>query len=311
MLTGGSGMVGRNFQEYSRTAEFEILAPSSRELDLTDFKAVESFLHSHKPDIVIHAAGRVGGIQANLREPVRFLMENLDLGRNIVWAARSVGIKRLLNLGSSCMYPRDCAIAFSEDMVLKGELEPTNEGYALAKIITARLCAYISRETPEYQYKTLISSNLYGRHDHFDPARSHLVPAIIRKIHQAKESGSPSVEIWSDGKARREFMYAGDLAECLVQAIRNFETLPEMMNVGTGRDYSVDEYYQLAAEVIGYSGHFRHEITKPAGTMRKLVSTKRAEEWGWRAKTNLRDGIAHTYDFYRQNVEKTDVKVTR
>lgn len=300
LLTGGSGMVGRNFLEHPAMGEFDVLAPRSSELDLLDYRAVEICIREYNPDIVIHVAGRVGGIQANLREPVRFLMENLDMGRNIVWAARSTGVKQLLNLGSSCMYPRDAPNPLHEDMVLKGEMEPTNEGYALAKVVTARLCEYISREDPAYKYKTLIPCNVYGRYDKFDPAHSHLVPAIIHKVHKAMLSGSATVEIWGDGTARREFMYAGDLADCLVESVRRFSTLPDTMNVGTGEDASINEYYETVAEVIGYDGQFKHDLTKPVGMMWKLVSTRKSQVWGWRAETSLRDGIAKTYDYYLQ-----------
>ncbi|MGZ8261459.1 MAG: NAD-dependent epimerase/dehydratase family protein, partial [Methylotenera sp.] len=234
LLTGGGGMVGRNVLEHPSIDEFEVLAPRSNELNLLDFKAVQAYLHKYQPDLVIHAAGKVGGIQANMREPVSFLMDNLDMGRNIVWAAHQCGIKRLINLGSSCMYPRNHAEPLCEEMVLKGELEPTNEGYALAKVVTARLCDYIMREDNTYQYKTLIPCNIYGRNDKFDPAYSHLVPAIIHKVHLAKQSGQKIVEIWGDGTARREFMYAGDLADAIVHAISNFDTLPTYMNVGLG-----------------------------------------------------------------------------
>lgn len=293
-------MVGRNLLEHPAIGDFDVLAPRSNELNLLDFKAVETYLYAHRPDIIIHAAGRVGGIQANIREPVRFLLENLDMGRNIVWAARLFGIKRLLNLGSSCMYPRNAPNPLHEDMVLKGELEPTNEGYALSKVVTARLCEYISREDPTYEYKTLIPCNIYGRYDKFDPARSHLIPAIIHKVHEAKLSGASSVEVWGGGTARREFMYAGDLADCLVESIRRFNSLPDTMNVGIGEDACIIDYYKTAAEIIGYDGQFKHDLTKPVGMTRKLVSTQKAQAWGWHAKTSLCDGIAKTYDYYLQ-----------
>lgn len=298
LLTGGSGMVGQNLLEHHEISEFDVLAPRSSELNLCDFGAVQKYLLKHQPDMVIHSAGKVGGIQANMREPVGFLLENMDMGRNIVWASRQAGVKRLLNLGSSCMYPRNHNEPLKEEMVLKGELEPTNEGYALAKVLTARLCEYIMREEASFQYKTLIPCNLYGRHDKFDPAHSHLVPAIIHKVHQAKQAYQASVEIWGDGKARREFMYAGDLADALVRAIRNFESLPAMINIGLGHDYTINEYYQTAAEVMGYTGAFVHDLNKPVGMARKLVSVERQQAWGWSARSDLRAGIERAYDFY-------------
>lgn len=298
LLTGAGGMVGRNLLEHPDVCEFEMLTPRSSELDLRDFKAVQDYLGKHRPDMVIHAAGKVGGIQANMREPVRFLLENLDMGRNIVWASHQAGIKRLLNLGSSCMYPRNHSEPLKEELVLKGELEPTNEGYALAKVVTVRLCEYIMREDASFQYKTLIPCNLYGGHDKFDPAHSHLIPAIIHKVHQAKKLGEQSVEIWGDGTARREFMYAGDLADALVQAVKRFDALPTTMNVGLGHDYTINEYYQAAADVMGYTGTFIHDLSKPVGMARKLVSVERQQAWGWKSETDLMAGLKRTYDYY-------------
>ncbi|THK43297.1 GDP-L-fucose synthase [Methylophaga sp. SB9B] len=298
LLTGGGGMVGRNLLEHSALTDVEVMAPRSSELNLLDFSAVQKYLHKFKPDMVIHAAGKVGGIQANLRQPVAFLMENLDMGRNIVLASYEFGIKQLINLGSSCMYPRNHDEPLDEDLILKGELEPTNEGYALAKITTAKLCEYIMREDASFHYKTLIPCNLYGRHDKFDPLHSHLIPAIIHKIYQAKQSAQASVEIWGDGNARREFMYAGDLADALVHAINQFETIPDLMNIGLGHDYTINEYYEVVADVLGYGGTFTHDLTKPVGMARKLVSTKRQDKWGWKAQHTLREGIAKTYEYY-------------
>ena len=298
LLTGAGGMVGRNILEHPAIGDFEMLAPRSSELNLLDFNAVQAYLKQHQPDMVIHAAGKVSGIQANMREPVSFLMENIDMGRNVVWGARQTGIKRLINLGSSCMYPRNHTEPLREELVLQGELEPTNEGYALAKIVTARLCDYIVREDASFQYKTLIPCNLYGRHDKFDPVHSHLLPAIIHKVHLAKQTCQKTVEIWGDGNARREFMYAGDLADAVVTAVNKFKSLPAYMNVGLGHDFTINEYYQAAAEVMGYTGSFVHDLTKPVGMARKLVSVERQQDWGWNAKSDLPKGVEKTYEFY-------------
>ena len=298
LLTGGSGMVGRNLLEHPDIGRFTVLSPSRSDLDLRNFSAVHQYLNDHRPDMIIHAAGRVGGIHANIREPVAFLLDNLEMGRNIVTAARLAGIPRMINLGSSCMYPRNHHNALREEMVLKGELEPTNEGYALAKIVTAKLCEYIMREDAGFHYKTLIPCNVYGRHDKFDPAHSHLIPAIIHKVHEARERGSQSVEIWGDGTARREFMYAGDLADALVRAMDMFDSLPDATNVGLGHDHTIDEYYAAVAEALDYKGTFTHDLTKPVGMARKLVSVERQTAWGWKPKHTLREGIAKTYDYY-------------
>jgi GDP-L-fucose synthase len=298
LITGGDGMVGRNLREHSAARRHEIFSPSSEELDLRCYQSVESFLNAVEPEMVIHAAGKVGGIQANLREPVHFLLDNLDIGRNIVWASRKTGIRKLINLGSSCMYPRNAANPLIEDSILNGRLEPTNEGYALAKIVVARLCEYIGRESGEYQYKTLIPCNIYGRYDKFDPHRSHMVPAIISKLHFAREHKSTCVDVWGDGTARREFMYADDLSDCIWRGVESFDSLPPTMNVGLGYDWTVNEYYSAAADVVGYSGQFVHDLTKPVGMNRKLVSVEKSREWGWEAKTSLHEGLAKTYEFF-------------
>lgn len=302
LLTGGTGMVGRNFLEHSQKKEITILSPTSKELNLFDYSSVEAYLKKQKPDIILHAAGRVGGIQANVLHPVQFLVENLDMGRNIVWAARQVGIKKFINLGSSCMYPRFAQNPLREECILQGELEPTNEGYALAKVTVARLCEYIMRENEEYQYKTLIPCNLFGRWDKFSTESSHLIPAVIRKIHEAKQSGQKQIAIWGDGTARREFMYAVDLADCLVKAIQDFSTLPTLMNVGVGRDYSITEYYEKVAEIIGYDGSFVYDETKPVGMKQKIVNVEKQTQWGWRPSYDLQEGIQETYKFFLEKV---------
>lgn len=301
-LTGGRGMVGRNILEHARAAEWDFVAPGSDELDLTDFDATRRFVDEIKPDLVIHAAGRVGGIQANIAHPVDFLVQNVDMGRNVVLAARAAGISRLVNLGSSCMYPRSAPNPLAEDLILKGELEPTNEGYALAKIFTMRLCQYVARESSQLNYKTLIPCNLYGRHDKFDPRHSHLIPAVIEKIHRAKVEGRGQVEIWGDGTARREFMYAGDFADALFHMLECFERLPDVCNVGLGHDYTINEYYAAVADVIGWQGRFVHDLSRPVGMRQKLVDTTRQTALGWQPDTDLRKGIAQAYDYYLKEV---------
>jgi GDP-L-fucose synthase len=303
LLTGSGGMVGRNVLEHPAMRNYIVLAPRSSELDLCNYSRVEQYLNVHQPDVIVHAAGRVGGIQANIREPVRFLVENLDMGRNIVSAARNAGVKKLLNLGSSCMYPKNHSSALVEEMMLKGELEPTNEGYALAKIVTAKLCEYIMREDESYSYKTLIPCNIYGRHDKFDPLNSHLVPAIIHKIHKAKISLQGEVDIWGDGTARREFMYGEDLADAIMHALDNFDSLPSIMNVGLGYDYSINEFYEAVALVMGYDGSFVHDVSKPVGMARKLMNVERLHDWGWRAKYKLHEGLEKTYRYYLEHCQ--------
>jgi GDP-L-fucose synthase len=300
LLTGGYGMVGRNVREHPAASRVHWIIPDRTQLNLKVPERVSDFLAESKADFVVHAAGRVGGIQANIAQPVNFLVDNLEMGKNVILAAREAGIKRLINLGSSCMYPRGSLEPLREDEILSGRLEPTNEAYALAKITVARLCEYIGHEDSSYEYKTLIPCNLYGRFDSFEPERSHLVAAIICKLHEAKLRGIDTVEIWGDGSARREFMYAGDFADAIVHAIQNFDSLPALMNVGVGEDHTVGEYYATAARVIGFNGGFTYAPEKPVGMDRKLVCIERQTAWGWHATTTLEQGVKLTYQYFLQ-----------
>lgn len=298
LVTGGGGMVGRNLCRHPALAEWDVITPRRTELDLTDPASTFSYIAGLQPDIVVHAAGKVGGIQANIAAPVDFLVQNTDMGRNVVLGARAAGVTKLLNLASSCIYPRLGRNPLREEMILDGELEPTNEGYAIAKIYTLRLCQYVRRETPELLYKSLIPCNLYGPFDHFDPTTSHMVPAVIRKIHDARVRQLDTVDIWGDGTARREFMYAGDLADAIVRALNDFEAVPDVMNIGLGFDYSVNDYYKTVARVVGWDGAFSHDVTKPVGMKQKLVDVSRQTAWGFTPATALEDGIAQTYRYY-------------
>jgi len=302
LITGSSGLVGHNLLEAPQSKKYELLTPSHKELELLDKDAVLNYLEKNRPDMVIHAAGTVGGISANKSQPLKFLVENLDMGRNVIYGAYQTGIKKFINLASSCMYPRNHETPLTEEMILTGELEPTNEGYALAKINCTRMCSYITRENPDFQYKTLIPCNIYGRWDKFFGDRAHMIPAVIQRIIQAVDSGQEEIEIWGDGTARREFMYTGDLADCIWQAVERFNELPELMNVGLGFDYSVNDYYEVIAKVVGFKGKFTHDLNKPIGMKRKLTDVTRMEQFGWRPKTSLEDGIKLTVDFYRKHV---------
>ena len=300
LLTGGSGMVGKNILENSKKHKHAFLSPSSKDLNLLDYNAVANFIKKNKPDFIVHAAGKVGGIQANINEPVNFLVDNIDMGRNIIMAAKNNSITNLLNLSSSCMYPRNAENPLSEDLILKGELEPTNEGYAIAKLMSTRLCEYIMKEDPYKNYKTIIPCNLYGKYDKFDLKNSHMIPAVIRKIHEAKKLNKKEINIWGDGLARREFMYAEDLADFVFYAIANFKLMPQNINVGLGVDYSINEYYECIAAVIGFEGSFIHDLTKPVGMKQKLIDDTRLKSFGWRYKTSLEDGLNKTFEFYKK-----------
>ncbi|WP_371396496.1 GDP-L-fucose synthase family protein [Fretibacter rubidus] len=297
-LTGGNGMVGRNIRGSQHAGGWNIVSPSRADLDLTDGKAVAGFIKDLAPDLVVHSAGKVGGIAANMASPVQFLDDNLLIGRNVIMGAMRADVPKLINLASTCVYPREAENPLSEDQILEGRLEPTNEGYALAKIAALRLCEYIGRERPELQYKTLIPCNLFGKYDKFDPHNSHLIPAIIHKVHMAKRKSEPTVEIWGSGEARREFMYAEDLADFILEAAPKIDSLPALMNTGVGVDHSINDYYDTVAKVIGWTGEFTHDLSRPVGMNQKLCSTARQTQWGWQPPTSLEQGIEKTYAFY-------------
>jgi len=302
LLTGSNGMVGKNILEHNSAHNYEFLTPSSKELNLLNYQDVKNYISFNQPDFIIHSAGKVGGIRANIKEPVRFLIDNLDMGRNIIISAKENNIKNLLNLASSCMYPRDAVNPLSENLILKGELEPTNEGYAIAKIMSTRLCEYIVKEDNSKNYKTVIPCNLYGKHDKFDRKNSHMIPAVIRKIHEANLSGANEINIWGDGSARREFMYAEDLSDFIFYAITKFDKMPQNINVGLGYDYSINDYYSEIAKVLDYRGMFSHDLTKPVGMKQKLISDTKLKEFGWKHKTTLKEGLIKTIEFYKKNI---------
>lgn len=298
LLTGANGMVGKNILELAQSNEHVFLSPSSKQLNLLDGELVRQYLKQYKPDIIIHAAGVVGGIQANLAQPVKFLVDNMQMGINVITAAKECGVTKFLNVSSSCMYPRNALNPLSEDLILKGELDPPNEGYALAKVTSTRLCEYIGREESGFSYKTMISCNLYGCHDDFSPGRSHMIPSVIHKIQDAKNKGLQIIDIWGDGEARREFMYAGDLADFVLYALQNFDQMPQNLNVGLGIDYTINEYYQTVADIIGFTGSFEHDLSKPVGMKQRLIDDTKLKEFGWSASTSLKAGIKKTYQYY-------------
>ncbi len=301
LITGSTGMVGRNIVEYKEAQFYEILAPKREELNLLDKTQVLAYLKRHKPNIIVHCAGLVGGISANIANPVEFLSQNVSMGLNIIMAALECGVEKFLNIASSCMYPKEGKNPLSEDLILNGGLEPTNEGYALAKIVSTKLCEYIL-DSKNKLYKTAIPCNLYGKYDKFEINKAHMLPAVIAKIHSAKKSGAKEVEIWGSGKARREFMYVEDLADFVYYALKNFERMPKVLNVGRGEDFSITEYYEAIAEVIGYKGDFVYNTQKPEGMAQKLVDITHLKEFGWSSNTSLKEGIEKTYKYFLKGV---------
>ena len=303
-VTGARGMLGSAIVRAlrSRAPGSELVTPTSAELDLTDPQAVRRFLQAGRPDVTIHAAGRVGGIAANVADPVGFLTQNLAIGMNVIEGSHRAGVPTLINVGSSCMYPKDHSDALVEDDVLSGRLEPTNEGYAIAKIAADRLCEYLSTQYGA-AYRTVIPSNLYGPGDHFDEHRGHLIANAIRKVDEAVRSGLGSVLIWGDGSARREFTFVDDVAEWIATlAYSGVSELPPRLNAGVDIDHTVTEYYEQIAAVAGYSGGFEYDTSRPVGMRRKLMDSSLARGYGWAPATQLDEGLRRTIEYYRTEV---------
>ena len=297
LITGGTGMLGSALKRVAVEAGIDVLAPGREVLDLKNNYQVRKFLIENKPEAVIHAAALVGGISANIAHPVEFLSENIQMDNNLLQSCNEVGVERLIYIGSSCMYPRNLPSPMSVDQLFSGKLEPTNEGYALAKLVGTKHVQYVS-ETKEVAWKVFIPSNLYGPGDHFAPDRSHLIAAIIRKVVDAKVSRSASIEMWGNGLARREFTYVDDLAEFIVASFEKLEALPTAMNVGTGIDYSIAEYYELVMNELNVRAEIKMNTSKPVGMSQKLLDVSIARNHGWSPKTDIRSGITETINWY-------------
>ena len=297
-VSGSTGMVGRNIIENLDSERFEILTTKSSELNLINYEQVKKYLEENRPDYIIHCAGKVGGIQANIKDSYGFFTENMLMGINLVKASVESGIKNFLNLSSSCSYPYNAPNPLKEDYVFAGKLEPTNEGYAIAKASILRMCEFITRQFEELNYKTIVPCNLYGKYDKFGEKNSHMIPAVIKKLHYAKENNISNVEIWGDGTARREFMYATDLAIMVNEILKDFEKFPTVMNIGLGYDYTVNEFYETIAKIVGYNGTFSHDLTKPAGMKQKLLDISLQKSFGLEAKHTLEAGVKETYKYY-------------
>jgi GDP-L-fucose synthase len=299
-VAGHKGLVGSAILRRLAAGGSENLVTSTRtELDLRDRRAVNEFFETERPEYVFLAAARVGGILANRTYPVEFLRDNLFMELNVIEAAYEYEVKKLLFLGSSCIYPKFAPQPMKEEYLLTGELEPTNEPYAIAKIAGIKLCqAY--NEQYGTDFVSIMPTNLYGPRDNFDLRNSHVLPALIRKFHEAKELGESSVVIWGTGTPRREFLYIDDLADACVYLMNNYSG-SEIVNVGVGEDVSISDLAGLVRESVGYSGEIVYDTSKPNGTPRKLLDVSKIRSLGWEAKTTLREGIGKTYAWFLES----------
>lgn len=294
LLTGARGMVGSALtRALAKQGNESVLAPSRSELDLCNQAAVESYVAEAQPDIVVVAAAKVGGIHANSTYPADFLYDNLAIAAHSVHAAYKAGVKRLLFLGSSCIYPREAPQPIPEDSLLTSPLEQTNEPYAIAKIAGLKLCqAY--RKQYGVLYHSAMPTNLYGPGDNYHPDNSHVIPGLIRRFHQAKEDNAPEVQVWGTGKVLREFLHVDDLAEACLHVLTLADP-PDWINIGSGVDQSIGDLAQAVKEAVGYEGKLTFDTTKPDGTPRKLLDSTRIRGTGWNPTISLQDGLKTTY----------------
>jgi len=296
-VAGHRGLVGSALmRRLEREPAGEIVTATSSELDLRRQADTESFVASARPEVVLLAAARVGGIQANRSAQGQFLYDNVMIAANVIEASRQAGVEKLVVLGSSCIYPRDAVQPMGEDALLTGPLEPTNEGYAIAKIAALQQ-AKMYRRQYGMNAISLMPTNLYGPGDNFDLTSSHVLPALLRKIHEAKIAHAPTVEVWGTGTPRREFLHVDDLADATVFALKRYER-ESHLNVGTGTDISIRELASLIAEVVGWDGSLVFDPAMPDGTPRKLLDVSALAALGWEAKTPLRQGIQATYEWF-------------
>jgi GDP-L-fucose synthase len=313
-VAGHRGMVGgailrRLEARQAAGEELTLVTRTHAELDLTSQAAVRAFMATERPDVVLLAAARVGGILANNTYPADFIHDNLLIQTNVIGQAHAAGVQRLLFFGSSCIYPRLAPQPMAEDALLTGTLEPTNEPYAIAKIAGIKLCESFNRQHSR-DYRSVMPTNLYGPGDNFHPEHSHVMPALMRRFHEAADQGSDEVVIWGSGKPMREFLHVDDMAEASLFVMdldretydANTQPMLSQINVGTGVDVTIAELAHLIAEVTGFKGRVSFDATKPDGTPRKLMDVSRLSAMGWTARVALKDGIAGTYDWFRTHV---------
>lgn len=296
-VSGHRGMVGSAIVRQMRDRGFDNLILRTRdELNLCDNSAVDEFFLNEKPDTVIVAAAKVGGIHANNTYPADFIYENLAIALNTIHAAYKSGVSRLLFLGSSCIYPREAPQPMPEESLLSSALESTNEAYAIAKIASLKLCQYYRKQYGVLFYSAM-PTNLYGPRDNYHPENSHVLPALIRRFHEAKEEGQPSVTIWGTGQARREFLHVDDLASGVLHLLQ-LDDPPDWINIGFGGDVTIIEVAELIKKIVDYNGEINFDPSKPDGTPRKLLDSRRIFATGWQPKISLEEGLAETYQIF-------------
>lgn len=299
-IAGHKGLVGSAIVRKLKSLGYSnLVLKSHQELDLLNNEAVKVFFEKEKPEYVFLAAAKVGGILANNTFPAEFIFENLQIQNNIIHNAYLIGVKKLVFLGSSCIYPRDCAQPIKEEYLLTGPLEKTNEAYAIAKIAGIKMCQAYNKQYGT-KFISVMPTNLYGPNDNFDLSSSHVLPALLRKFHNAKIEGEKEVVMWGTGSPKREFLHVDDLADACVFLINNYED-NEIINIGTGEDVTIKNLANLIKEIVEFKGEVINDTTKPDGTPRKLLDVSRLHILGWKHKISLRDGIKTTFEWFSHN----------
>jgi len=302
-IAGHRGMVGSAVWRVLESKGYiNLIGKTSKELDLTNQQAVLDFYNQKQPEVVIDAAAKVGGILANNDFPYQFLMENMQIQNNLIDGAHKSGVEKFIFLGSSCIYPKFAQQPLKEEYLLTDSLEPTNEWYAIAKITGVKACQAIRKQYSK-EYVSLMPTNLYGSFDNFDLQSSHVLPAMLRKFHEAKINKHSEVTLWGSGTPMREFLFVDDMAEAVVYALEH--NLPEYLyNIGTGKDITIKELAETIQNVVGHQGNILWDASKPDGTLRKLMDVSKMKELGWEYTTELEDGIKKTYHWFLQNIDK-------
>jgi len=306
-IAGHRGLVGSALvRKLTEMGYMNLIARTHAELDLTRQRDVEDFFDKERPEYVFLAAARVGGILANSTYPADFIYSNIVVQSNVIHSSYLFGVKKLLFLGSSCIYPRDCPQPMKEEYLLSGYLEPTNEPYAVAKIAGIKMCQSYNRQYGT-NYISVMPTNLYGPNDNFDLQNAHVLPALIRKFHEAKVADQKEVVVWGTGSPRREFLYIEDLADACVFFMNNYNS-SEIINIGVGKDISIRELALMVKEIVDYNGELVFDTSKPDGTPRKLLDVSKLSSLGWKAKTSLEEGIKKTYEWYAEMLEGGKVR---
>lgn len=306
-IAGRGGQVGSAIERKFRSEGYEnIIGLRSKELDMREQALMREYFESERPEYVVLAAAKVGGIMANIQAPAEFLYDNLAIQNNIIECSRVYGVKKLLFLASSCIYPRLSPQPMKEEYLMDGKLEPTNEGYAIAKIAGLKMCQYYNTQYGT-DYISVMPCNIYGYGDNFSPTRSHVVASLIRKVHEAKMSGAKSIPMWGTGVARRELMFVDDLADACFYLFNSYSG-NEFFNVGTGSDVSIKELVELIMDVEDYHADLEFDPSKPDGMPQKLMDVSKLAEAGWTAKTSLRDGLVKTYDYFLNTILPAEKK---